>query len=163
MPDTPSILYWDSCAFLSYVNETPGCVPTLEAFLEKSATGEVQIYTSAISHVEVAFAASEQQRGRLNSEIERRIDSLWSDPKVVASVEYQDLIGQIARDMIREGISRSWSVKPLDAIHLATAQWLSSVGIGVDEFHTYDHRLFRYVSVVEFDVREPRTPQPRMI
>ena len=163
MPDTPSILYWDSCNFLSYVNEYPERIPTLEALLERSAKGEFELYTSEISRVEVAFAASEQKRRRLDHEVEHRIDSLWADSNVVVSVEYHGVIGQVARDLMREAITRGWSLKPLDAIHLATAQWLSSVGIEVSEFQTYDGRLSRYASIVDFSICEPYTPQPRML
>ena len=163
MPDSPRIVCWDSSAFLSYVNEVPDRLPVLDALLERSASGEIELYTSAISHVEVAFAASEQRRGRLNPEMERRIDSLWADPNVVVTVEYQRSIGHVARDMMRGAIIRNWSLKPLDAIHLATAQWLTNIGIEVDEFQTYDDRLFRYTSVVDFGIHEPHTPQPKML
>ena len=163
MPDTSSIIYWDSCVFLSYVNEYRERIPTIEALLERSARGEIQLYTSEISRVEVAFAASEQKRRRLDSAMEQRIDSLWADSNVVVLVECHGAVGQVARDLMREAITRSWSLKPLDAIHLATAQWLSSVGVGVSEFQTYDGRLSRHAPIVGFDVREPHTPQPRML
>ena len=162
MPDTPSNIYWDSCVFLSYVNEYTDRVPTLEALLERSARGEIELYTSEISRVEVAFGASEQKRGRLDPEIEQKIDFLWADSNVVVSVEYHPGIGQTARDLMREAITRGWSLKPLDAIHLATAQWLTSVGVEVSEFQTYDN-LSRYASVVDFSICEPYTPQPRML
>ena len=65
---------------------------------------------------------------------------------------------------MRLAVTRGWSLKPLDAIHLATAQWLSSLGIEIDEFHTYDtHALFKYVPIVDFNVCEPHTLQPRMM
>ncbi len=162
MPDISSIIYWDSCVFLSYVNEYPDRIQTLEALLERSASGEIDLYTSEISSVEVAFAASEQKRRRLDPESERRIDSLWGDSNVIVSVEYHRAIGQIARELMREAITRRWSLKPLDAIHLATAQWLSNTGIVVDEFQTYDN-LSRYAAVVDFGICEPHTPQPRML
>ena len=163
MPDTPTILYWDSCAFLSYVNEYPDRISTLESLLESSASGTIELYTSTISHVEVAFGASEQQRRRLDPKVEQQINSLWSDPKAVVSVEYHGRIGQIARDLMRHAVTRGWSLKPLDAIHLATAQWLCSVGIEIDEFHTYDTRLLKYAPLVDFSIRQPHTLQPRMI
>ena len=162
MPDRPEILYWDSCAFLSYVNEHLERTPTLDALLERSSRGEVELYTSEISRVEVAFAASEQKRRKLSPEMEERIDSLWADSNAVVSVEYHGAIGQVARGLMREAITKGWSLKPLDAIHLATAQWLSSVGIKVDEFQTYDN-LSRYASIVDFEICEPHTPQPRML
>lgn len=138
-------------------------MPALEALLERSARGEIDLYTSEISRVEVAFGASEQKQGRLDPEIEQRIDSLWADPKVVVSVEYHARIGQIARDLMREAIASGLSLKPLDAIHLATAQWLSSLRITVDEFQTYDGSLLKYAPLVGFRVCEPHTPQPRML
>lgn len=162
MPDSPSIIYWDSCVLLSYVNEYPERIPALEALLERSTSGEIDLYTSEISRVEVAFAASEQKRRRLDPGSEQRIDSLWADSNVIVSVEYHGAIGQVARGLMREAITRGWSLKPLDAIHLATAQWLSNTGIAVDEFQTYDN-LSRYAAVVDFSICEPYTPQPRML
>ena len=163
MPDTSSIIYWDSCVFLSYINDHPERIPTLEALLESSAKGELDLYASAISRVEVAFAASERNHRRLDPEIEERIDSLWADSNVVVSVEYHGAIGQVARGMMREAIIRNWSLKPLDAIHLATSQWLWSIGIEVDEFQTYDDKLFSYESFVSFGIRAPYIPQPQML
>ena len=135
----------------------------MDALLESSASGAIELYTSTISHVEVAFGATEQLRRRLDPKVEQQISSLWSDPNVVVSVEYHDGIGQSARDLIREAVTRGWSLKPLDAIHLATAQWLSSVGIEIDEYNSYDTRLLKYAPLVAFSVCEPHTLQPNMI
>ena len=95
--------------------------------------------------------------------MEEQISSLWSDPNVVVSVEYHDGIGQFARQLMRHAVTRGWRLKPLDAIHLATVQWLSSVGIEIDEFHTYDAGIFKYAPIVDFSICEPHTLQPRMI
>ena len=64
---------------------------------------------------------------------------------------------------MRDAITKGWSLKPLDAIHLATAQWLSSVGVTVDEVHTYDNSLVKYGPIVGFSIMEPYAPQPRML
>ena len=162
MPDTPARIYWDANVFLSYVNAIPNRMPVLDALLEKSASGAIVIYTSALSHVEVAFGASEKDRNALNREVEQKIASLWADTEAVVSVEYHDAIGMIAKDLIRDAITRGQSLKPLDAIHLATAKWLLGAGITVDEFHTYDDRLFKYNDTVGYPIHEPRTPQTRM-
>ncbi len=113
--------------------------------------------------MEVAFGASEQKHRSLDEETERRIDSLWADPEAVVLVECHNAIGSEARNLIRSAIARGLSLKPLDAIHLATAQWLSKVGLTVREFHTYDKRLRRCESIVGFRIIEPNTPQIRMI
>ena len=165
MPDAPKIIYWDSCVFLYYVNMNPEYVSLLEQILEDSASdsSSIKIYTSVLSHVEVSFAASEQQNQALNPETERLIGNLWSDPGAVVSVEYHTEIGQVATGLMRDAVTRGWSLKPLDAIHLATAQWLSSVGLTVEEFHTYDQGLFRYTPIVGFPIGEPRIENPRML
>ena len=160
MPATA--IYWDANAFLSYINEIPERMPVLEALLGSSTGGGIQIYTSALSQVEVAFAASEQQQKALDAAAERKINRLWDDPRAVVLVEYHDGIGRDARSLIRDAITYGWSLKPLDAIHLATARWLSRLGYLVSEFHTYDRRLRRYGSIVGFTVREPYTAEPRL-
>lgn len=165
MPDAPRIIYWDSCVFLYYVNMIPEHLSLLEQILEDSASDSspIKIYTSVLSHVEVSFAASEQHNQVLDPEIERLISNLWSDPEAVVSVEHHTDIGQLATGLMRDAVTEGRSLKPLDAVHLATAQWLSSVGLTVEEFHTYDQRLFNYSSVVGFPIVEPRIENPRML
>ena len=67
-----------------------------------------------------------------------------------------------APKIIYEGLPKGRRLKPMDAIHLATAQWLSSAGLRVEEFHTYDQGLFRYNSELGFQIVEPRIENPRM-
>ena len=162
MPDTPARIYWDANVFISYVNAIPDRISVLDALLEESARGAIIIYTSTLSHVEVAFSESEKDRNALSREIEQKISNLWTDEKSVVSVEYQEMIGGVAKDLIRDAITKGWSLKPLDAIHLASAQWLLDVGVTVDEFHTYDAGLFKYNDIVDCPIIRPHTPQPRM-
>lgn len=165
MPGSLKIVYWDADAFLSYINEYPGRVEILERLLNLSADsdGPIQIYTSTLSHAEVAFAASEQQRGALDPEQEAQMDALWDDPAAVVSVDVHRDILHLARTLIRESITRGRSLKPPDAIHLATAQWLSDSGISIAEFHTYDQRLLGYSEMVGFEIVEPYTDQPLLM
>ena len=51
----------------------------------------------------------------------------------------------------------------MDAIHLATAQWLADNGTEIDEFHTYDRGLDKYAALVGFKICEPYTAEPRML
>ena len=96
MPGNRKSVYWDSCAFLSYVNAIPVRMPALDALLEQSAAGEITIYASTLSHVEVAFANTEKQSDTLSPEIERQINSLWADANLVTSVELHPAIALIA-------------------------------------------------------------------
>ena len=138
-------------------------MPTLDAILDMSARGEIQLHTSEVSRVEVAFALVERQRRALDSQTEELIDSLWADTATITMVEYHSGISSVARGLMRQAVPHDWRLKPLDAIHLATAQWLLDVGIQVAGFHTYDKSLEKYGSMVGFKICEPYTPNPRMI
>ena len=162
MPGNRKSVYWDSCAFLSYVNEIPARMPALEALLEQSAAGEITIYTSTLSQVEVAYAESERVARALSPEVESQISNLWADANLVTSVELHPAIALIARRLMRDALAIGQSLKPPDATHLATAQWLSAVGRNVDEFHTYDKGFSKYADVVSFDIVEPYVQQPRL-
>lgn len=164
MPNTVTNIYWDANVFLSYVNNEEDKMPTLEELLESNSGSSrtIKLYTSSLSQVEVAFAASERRQQRLSPEVEEQISALWEDSESVVSVEYQEMIGGVAKDLIRDAITKGWSLKPLDAIHLASAQWLFDVGVTVDEFHTYDTGLFKYNDIVSYPIVRPHTPQVRM-
>ena len=162
MPGNYKSVYWDANVFLSYVNAAPGRMPVLSALMEQSAGGEITIYTSAFSRVEVAFTDSEQQSRAPNPEIENLLDDLWANRNVVRAIEIVPPITLAARGLMRDAIARGWSLKPPDAIHLATAQWMPRAGFSVDEFHTYDASLFRYADVVGCDIVEPYIDQRRL-
>jgi hypothetical protein len=53
-------------------------VPILDELFRKARAGEIQLLTSAISRVEVAFTQSEQQAAALDQQTEEAIDALWS-------------------------------------------------------------------------------------
>ena len=165
MPETPKLIYWDSNVFLSYMNELSDRMPVLDVLFETSSrvAGSVKIHTSTLTQVEVAFAASEQTQQVLDPQVEQALNDLWADQEVVVTVEYHTGIGQIAKSLIRDAITRGWSLKPLDAVHLATAQWLSISGLALEEFHTYDKGLEKFESFLNFTICEPRAEQPRMI
>lgn len=158
-------VYWDANVFLAYVNGEAAHLPVLEALLSSSAStsGEVAIYTSAISKVEVSFGEVEKTRRRSVPAIAARIDALWSDPDAITLVDFQDAIGQEATRLMRTSLPQGGGLRPYDAIHLATAQWLSVTGIKIDEFHTYDQRLMRHSGSVGFTICEPNTAQPSLI
>jgi len=160
MPSSRRRIYWDADVGLSYINGESDRLPTLDALLADSSSpkGSIELCTSELSEVEVAFAKAEQDKKALDSSIEKQIDKLWSDSETLKVVDYHHTIGIEARKMIRMGMEKGWQLKPMDAIHLATAKFL-----GVSEFHTYDKRLLKYSSEVGFPIVEPNTRKPRMI
>ena len=165
MADGRRNIYWDSCVFLSYINGMADRVPILEALLKSSSSpnGNVKIFTSDLSKVEVAFATTERDRRALDPDIEEIIDGLWDDHDTIVTVEMHHAIAMMARRLMRTAITVGPSLKPPDSIHLATAEWLSNSGISIDEFHTYDGRLWRCAIIVGFNIVEPYTPQPNLL
>ncbi|MDP3064439.1 MAG: PIN domain-containing protein [Chloroflexota bacterium] len=152
-------LYWDACVWLSYINGIADRLPILDALLGDSTSnaGTVEIYTSVLSQVEVAFAKAEQDNKALDSDVEKQIDEMWADRNALKLAEYHEIIGKEARSFIRLAMTKGWHLRSIDAIHLATAKYCQ-----VAEFHTYDERLLKYSSDIGFPVVVPHTLHPRM-
>jgi len=156
MPDRKKS-YLDANVMLSYVNGDVDRLPTVDAILAEGKTYWRSLYTSMLSQVEVAFGAAEQATKALDEETEKKIDSLWLPGSPIRLVEYYRLIGDDARSLMRVAISKGWSLKPMDAIHLGTARRQE-----VDEFLTYDPALEKYAEVAGFNICEPYAVQPML-
>lgn len=151
-------VYWDACNFLSYINGIPERLPVLDALLDQaSRKGGTALITSVISITEVAFGLAEQTKHALDPTIEARIDALWADRQAVILVDCHELIARRARGLERLALQQNWALKPFDAIHLATAEWVNAA-----EVQTYDKKLFKFHAMIGRQIREPFTPQPRL-
>ena len=60
---------------------------------------------------------------------------------------------------MRDAIPHGWGLKPMDAIHLATAEWVNRRLFTVEEFHTYD-KLDKYGFMIGIRIKEPYILQP---
>ncbi len=69
--------YWDSCVFLSYVDEQAGRLQDINDLLGEARRGEIEIVTSAVSITEVAFGSAERDQKALLPEAQARINTLW--------------------------------------------------------------------------------------
>ena len=154
MPELP-IVYWDANVFLSYINGDADRLPDIDALLANSGA-EFQIVTSALSIVEVAFGKLEQDGRALDEETERKINALWEPPSPIRLAEFYPLLAHEARALIRQAIPRGWSLKPADAMHLATARRVAATA-----FHTYDD-LARYRDLIGIPIEVPRPAQPEL-
>ena len=152
-------IYWDSDVFLSYINNHPARVSTIEAILDSVLNNPNSIIvTSTISRVEVCWAAVEKlNRTLLQDEVER-IDALLGNQSVVELVDFNDEIALIAREYMRKGMENGGKrLRTNDAIHLASSIWVQSI-----EFNTYNLSDYRYFEpFVNFPIREPITDQPK--
>ena len=153
MPSRRRRIYWDSNCWLSLISADPGKLPILKALLSdsKNELGDIDLVTSVISKVEVAFPQSEYQGSLPDRSVEDAIDDFWANTPVTL-IELHDQIALEARGLIRSGLHGKWSLKPMDAIHLATAKWFE-----VNEFHTYDERLIKesLSTHLGFPIRNP--------
>ncbi len=160
MANDPRLVYWDANVAQSYIEGVADRLPVLDAQLEQSTSAQhgLKLLTSTLSIVEVAYAAQEKEQRMLDPQIEDKINALWEDPRAIQLVEVYEQITRDARTLMRQALVHGWSLKPHDAIHLATARRL-----GVVEFHTYDKPLTKYRAVVGFLIMEPYTDQPRLL
>lgn len=164
MPSTnpsPRLLYyWDANVFIDYLEETPARIADIEAVIEEVQRNQASaIYTSALSIVEVAFLSTEKNTRILDPSSLARINALWT-ARHIQVVEFNPIIANLARDLMRAGIINSFKLKPYDATHLATAQWLIANRIILTEFHTYDTFNETIVAIERYTRLRIRTPKP---
>lgn len=164
---SPKLLYyWDSNVFISYLEATLDRITDIEAVIEEVLRNPASIiYTSAFSIVEVAFLSTEKGTRTLDSTILAKIDALWNT-RPFQIVEFNPIIARLARDLVRNGFTDGYKLKPYDAIHIATAQWLTKNRIPLTEFHTYDD-FDNKVEVIQrysgLKIRPPKPFQPSLI
>ena len=156
MPDSLPLIYWDSCVPLSYINGTEDRVQHIAPLMKRSGE-DFQIVTSVMSITEVAFAKFEQDNKLLDQEIEDKIRNLWRVGAPIKLVEVFESVAVRAQQLMRAAIEKGWSLKPADALHLATAHQLK-----VKKFHTYDEKLEKFVELTDnqFAIAKPIASEP---
>ena len=158
MPEASGLIYWDSCIFLDYIDGSPQWMPILDSLLDRaSRIGDIVIVTSTLSIVEVAFAKAERDGSILDDTVVAAIDALWADRSAVQLVEFDQRIAREARRILRGSIEIGRGLKPMDAIHLATASLMN-----VADCHTTDDRLQAWSNDLGFPVRDPWTETPTL-
>lgn len=159
MPEPARRVYWDADVLISWLEDNPERAPMIGLLLDDARAGELEIVTSVLATVEVAFTRSEKMTRTLDPDFEARIADLWAPGGPVKQVELYPLVAVRARNLIREGVSRGWTgLRANDAVHIATAEQL-----GVAEMHSYDAQLQRYSEILGFPICEPRSEQPRIV
>jgi len=150
--DTPRIC-WDACVLISYIEARADRLPVIEEMFSRAEKGEIELVTSVVSRVEVAYAGDDEA-GR--DESEGDIAQLWTPHSPITAVELYDSIADAARGLIRRAKDRDRRLTPLDAIHVATAMEIA------DELQSYDTQLHGFSGDAGIPIHEPRNPQERL-
>ena len=130
MADPPKKVYWDSCAWIGFINEEPDKITPLRAIWDEASRGQIVIWTSTYSYLEVMRSPPKFGEAYPPEEEDGRVFSMFEQSHVNrAAVDVE--IAKLARRLKREH-HPTLSKRP-DAIHLATA-----VFHNVDELHTWD-------------------------
>jgi predicted nucleic acid-binding protein len=154
MPGEPLLIYLDACVLLSYIDGDEDRLPIIDELFRRARAGELELITSVLSQIEVAFSSTEKEQQALSAEVETMIDQLWLPASPVETVELFDQIAWRARGLIRQAMSRGESLKPPDAIHLATAERLRA-----SQLFSYDTGLPKFADLIEIPIGAPHNPQ----
>jgi predicted nucleic acid-binding protein len=155
--------YFDACLFLVLINDDAPRSKMVEALLDDAEAGNCEIYTSQLSVAEVAFGDQEKKGKALSALAEKKIDKLWHPTSPIRLIDVHNGVSSEARSVIRQAMKQgwtkgeNWSVKPPDAIHVASAKLLK-----VQHLFTYDDRLIKLDRHAGISIREPFLLQGRL-
>ncbi|MBP7001684.1 PIN domain-containing protein [Amaricoccus sp.] len=108
----PTLVYWDSDAFLGHLQAEPGKVELCEGTLQRATMGEIVIVTSALAIAEVLWQKGAPRPDAQRAEIVRRFFR-----------RSQFRILNVTRKTAEAAQDLVWfhGIRPKDAIHVATA------------------------------------------
>ncbi len=121
--------YWDSNAFLGFLNNEKEKAAACESVLNAAEEGKIDIVTSALTMTEVIKKKGEKP---IPKESERKIRDFFEHSWIIVR-EVDRFVAEHARDLIwAHGLSSP------DAIHLATA-----LGLKLSVMDTFDGDLIK--------------------
>jgi predicted nucleic acid-binding protein len=106
------LIYWDSDAFLGWLQQEPGKVELCEGTIERAEQGEVVIFTSALTIAEVLWLRGAPPIPQQKADIVRK----FFRRSYIRVRNVTRAVSEAAQDLV-------WNngIKPKDAIHVATA------------------------------------------
>ncbi|MBE3039097.1 MAG: type II toxin-antitoxin system VapC family toxin [Chloroflexi bacterium] len=130
----PLVIYWDSCAFIHCLQNSPVHAPSLKEHVEQARRGQCRIATAAVSLAEVCKLP---EAGVLPEEQTEKILAFLKNDYILLYQIDRD-IGESAHQIIR-----AHGLKPMDALHVAAA-----LAAKADFFITTDTHKYRRDSLV---------------
>ena len=140
---TPEIVYWDSDAFLGWLQNEAGKEALCRATFERADKGEIILVTSALTIAEVLWMRNSPKISKDKATLVRRFfrRSYIKIRGVTRS------IAERAQDVVWDN-----DIRPKDAIHVATALDAKCIAL-----ETFDIALINKSGILGLTIR---TPQP---
>ena len=146
--------YWDANLFLEYVNRASERLVAIDQLVAEARAGEAVIGTSIFSVTEAAYSTNESLLRALNPQVELSFDRIFRSLSYVTVIPIDYAIAVRARTLVRQAMVLERSLRPADAIHLASAE-----AFGADLIYSYDRPLSRRSAELDsVPVREPAVP-----
>lgn len=140
------LIYWDSDAFLGWLQEDPGKVELCAGTINRAKNGEVLIITSALTIVEVLWRRGGPRLPEDKAEILNR----FFRRSYIRVRNVTRLVAEAAQSVV-------WNhgIMPKDAVHVATA--LDAQAIALE---TFDKELLKKSGIIGSPELIIRTPIP---
>lgn len=120
-------IYWDSDCFLGHLQAEPGKAEKCDGVIQRAERGEVLIVTSALTLAEVLWMRGGQRVSKDKAEIVQRFFRR-------SYIRVHNVTRKISEDA--QELVWDYSIKPKDAIHVATA-----LHLGIATLETFDTKL----------------------
>lgn len=138
-------IYWEACVFIDLLEKTPDRIGHLLPIIDAAEQDQIVIVTSALTLAEV----SRLRHLQLDDEsVEKTILQFFETPFL-----YLHPVNRFVAERSRP-IIRNFGLKPLDAIHVASALMMK-----VERMHTYDAKILKLDGKIEgLRIEEPCGP-----
>jgi predicted nucleic acid-binding protein len=120
-------IYWDSCAYLGWLQEEADKVKLCKGTIERAEAGEVLIVTSALTIAEVLWLKGGPKLPKDKLTILRK----FFRRSYMRVINVNRAIAESAQDVVWAN-----SIKPKDAVHIATA-----ISLKIPTLETFDEPL----------------------
>ncbi len=141
-------IYWDSDAFLGWLQEEEDKVDLCRATLDRAKIGEVLIVTSTLTLAEVLWMKKAPRIPKEKAELVQR----FFRRSYIRVYNVTRKIAESAQDLVWDN-----NIKPKDAIHVATA-----VNLGLLYLETFDKGLLKKSEEIGdplLIIRKPQQPK----